>query len=82
MSATLEALRARFPKARFTYAPAPTCKRCSGSGVRPPKTLPSGTQLNESPCACLFFGPNTDAMVPLIANAAKKALAELKGETP
>lgn len=71
----LAELRARFPKARLHYAPTPGCKRCSGTGVEPAKTLPSGTRLNESPCACVFFGPNTKEMTGLIAQSARRLLS-------
>lgn len=76
----LTELKAKFPKASFHYEPTPTCKRCSGTGIRPPRVLSSGTELGESPCACVFLGPNTDWLVPLIAKSAKKALAELRNE--
>lgn len=69
-SALLEALRVRFPKARFHFEPASDCKRCGGGGVEPARTLPSGRRLNEGPCACLFFGPNTALGVKLVAEAA------------
>lgn len=71
----LAELRARFPKARLHYAPTPDCKRCSGTGVEPAKTLSSGTRLNESPCACVFFGPNTKELTGLIAQSARRLLS-------
>jgi len=71
----LAELRARFPKARLHYAPTPGCKRCSGTGVEPAKTLPSGTRLNDGPCACLFFGPNTKEMTGLLAQTARRLLS-------
>ena len=71
----LAGLRARFPKARLHYPPTPNCKRCSGTGVEPPKKLPSGTMLNAGPCACLFFGPNTKEMTGLIAQSARRLLS-------
>lgn len=71
----LAELRARFPKARLHYPPTPDCKRCSGTGVEPPKKLPSGTMLNAGPCACLFFGPNTKEMTGLIAQSARRLLS-------
>ena len=78
----LAELRARFPKARLHYAPTPGCKRCSGTGVEPAKTLPSGTRLNEGPCACLFFGPNTKEMTGLIAQSARRLLSANKAVIP
>jgi hypothetical protein len=68
--ALLEALRVRFPKARFHFSPASDCKRCGGGGVEPARTMPSGRRLNEGPCACLFFGPDTTLGVKLVAEAA------------
>jgi hypothetical protein len=74
----LTALRLRFPKANFSYAPTPGHKKCGGTGIVPARTLPSGTHMNESPCVCLFFGPNTSWLAPLVAESAKKALEELR----
>lgn len=68
-------LRARFPKARLHYPPTPGCKRCGGTGVTPARTLSSGTELNEGPCACLFFGPHTKEMTGLLAQAAGRLLS-------
>jgi hypothetical protein len=74
----LPALRAKFPKAKFHYEPTPGCKRCSGAGVEPPKKTASGLQLNEGPCACVFLGPNTNWLLPLIHDSARKTLTELR----
>jgi hypothetical protein len=71
---SLSDLQARFPKARLYYPPTPNCKRCGGTGVVPPKRLPSGTMLNEGPCACLFFGEHTAEMTGLLSQAAKRLL--------
>ena len=78
----LAELRARFPKVRLHYAPTPWCKRCSGTGVEPAKTLPSGTRLNEGPCACLFFGHNTKEMTGLLAQAARRLLSANNCDEP
>lgn len=74
-------LKKRFPKSNFSYEPTPSCRKCKGTGVAPAKKLPSGTMLNESPCACVFFGPNTELLTKLISQSAKKVLEELKQET-
>lgn len=71
----LAELQARFPKARLHYPPTPDCKRCSGTGVEPARRLSTGTMLNESPCACVFFGPNTKEMTRLIAQSARRLLS-------
>lgn len=76
----LPSLRARFPKAKFSYEPAKDCKRCNGTGINAPRKLPSGGMLNEGPCACLFLGENTGWLLPLIAASAKNALQEMRGE--
>lgn len=78
----LAELRARFPKARLHYPPTLDCKRCSGTGVEPPKKLPSGTMLNAGPCACLFFGPNTKEMTGLIAQSARRLLSANSASEP
>lgn len=71
----LAELRARFPKARLHFAPTLDCKRCSGTGVEPARRLSTGTMLNESPCACLFFGENTTWLAGLLAKTARDALS-------
>jgi len=71
----LAELRARFPEDRLHYPPTPDCKRCSGTGVQPPKKLPSGTMLNEGACACLWFGENTTWLAGLLENCARDALS-------
>lgn len=78
MTNTLEDLRIRFPKARLHYPPNVDCKKCGGSGIVPACVLPSGTHMNEGPCACVFLGPNTKWLAPLIAQSARRALAETR----
>ena len=77
----LPELQAKFPKARFHYEPTPNCKYCGGSGIRTPRKLSTGHSIGESPCACLFLGPNTEAILPLITKSAKTALKEMASET-
>ena len=63
-------LRRRFPPGRFQFPPTPDCKWCNGSGVEPARTLSSGRPCPESPCACLFFGPDIKDVTGLLAKAA------------
>jgi hypothetical protein len=71
-------LRVRFPKHEFSYAPDPACRYCKGAGTRPPRTLPSGNKIGETLCACVYLGPHTGELMPLIAASARKALGELR----
>lgn len=73
----LAGLHAKFPKHKFSYAPTPDCRKCNGSGLNPPRTLPSGTKMGETLCICVYLGPNTKLVAPLLAQAARRALADL-----
>lgn len=79
-SELLAALRLRFPKARFHFEPASDCERCGGSGVEPTRRLSPTKVLNEGPCACLFFGPDTKLGVSLVGAAARR-LSAANGES-
>lgn len=74
----LPELRVRFPRQKFHYEPTPGCKYCGGSGILKPRTIKSGKHVGERSCGCLFFGPNTETLVPLIAKSARSALLEMK----
>ena len=67
-------LQKKFPTARFHYEPTPDCKRCKGRGYFLFKFKETE---KDMPCGCLFFGPHTTEIVPLIAAAARRVRKEM-----
>jgi hypothetical protein len=71
---TLEEIRRLYPEA--SYAPDPDCPHCGGTGRRQLRVPETGTA--RYPCACIFLGPATSDVLPLLAETARKLRAEME----
>lgn len=60
----IESLKARYPKIKgIKYEPDASCGECGGTGISPAKTLRGGHKIGDGPCACVFMGTNTKAVM-------------------